>query len=166
MFQVVLVPLANQDCEEMLDHLDLQGLKVALAQGVILALQDLQEMLVCKDSQDQPDPVGSLDLRGSEEIQAHKDPPDHQVNRAKLDHQARRVSRACRDLQERLELLALWVYVAILGQRDWLDQEVKLDRLEQKDCLEILVNLAQPDPQVHLEHRVLWVYQVLVRLDR
>lgn len=153
--QVVPVQVASQDCEEMLVRLDLQDLKVALVQGVILAPQDLQETPVCKDNREEPDPVGSLDLRGSEEIQVHKDPLEHQVKRVKLDHRARKVSKARKDLQEQLELSVRRVCAAMLGQREWRDQEVKMDRLEQKERLETLVHLAHPDLQVHLEFRVL-----------
>lgn len=139
----------------MLVHLDLQGLKVALVQGVILAQQDLQEAPVCKDNREESDPVGSLDLRGSEEIQVHKDPLEHQVKQVKVDHRARKVSKARKDLQEQLELSVHRVCVAMLGQRVWRDREVNLDRLEQKERLETLVQLAQPDLLVHLEFRVL-----------
>lgn len=155
MFQVVPVQMASQDYAEMLVHLDLQGLKVALVQEVILALQDLQEAWVCKDNREESDPVGSLDLRGSEEIQVHKDPLEHQVNRVKLDHKARKVSKDLKDLKDQLELSVRRVCVVMLGQRDKLEQEVNLDRLEQKDHLETLVQLAQPDLQVHQEFRAL-----------
>ena len=164
--QAALVQMASQDHEEMLDRLDLQGLKVALVQGVISALQDLQEPLVHKDRMEESGPVGRLDLRVSEETQVHKDPPDHQVKRVKLDPQVRKVSKARRDLQEQLEVTVPPVCVAMLGQREWLDKEVNLDRLERRGSLETMVNLAQPDPQVHLEFRVCRVHRLPVKLDR
>lgn len=122
--QAVPVQVASQDCEEMLVRLGLQGPKVALVQGVILAQRDLQETSVRKDSQDQPGPAGSLDLRVSEEIRVRKDPLERQVNRVRLDRRARKVSKAHRDRQDQLDLSVHRVCAAILGQQDRLDKEV------------------------------------------